>query len=431
MQLASYFRASITDPGEVTGLMKSLKESLARTLDVFPALAGRLSKENGTGRLKLDVNGAGIPFFEASIDARMDEWEHLFYSPVEEQLNPMDHYVPDVLEVPLCRVQVTIFSCGGVAIGFSALHTAFDGLGAVEFLIAWGEIHRGLAISTPPDFSTELLKARNPPEVRMQMPEIITSLFEESRAAASSVPTPPLFPDGAFNPSNFLGGKTILLHLSAKMVDQCVKEVEEGAHSYGHVSSFEAISALVWTAITRARVPPEDEITNYTFPVNIRGEGRWEPPLPRGYFGNAVMNSMATAKVENILSNDISFAAQTIHKVIQQVTPEFVRSAMDWIELQMQEGLSIGRLKQLSPCSVGSTSFANFPISSIDFGFGNLLHLGQTMIPMMTQLGAVQLLPSPGGDRRSRQVVIGLPEPAMSRLLEDEDFVRYFPGLKN
>ncbi|KAJ7533779.1 hypothetical protein O6H91_13G064400 [Diphasiastrum complanatum] len=409
-----YFRTKGAD-GVSKLSIQSLKDSLSRVLSLYPILAGRL-KKGESGRLKVDVNGEGIPFIEAKTNARLEDWQDLRLCDIQQELNPKDSFIRDICKAPPIRVQVTTFSCGSIALGLSSLHILADGLSTIEFVKAWGEIHRGAEVSNKPQFESMRLRARDPPQVSILSADEIFASCKPLVSLPSSAPV-----------NSSIGYRTTTFRISRRMIDKCIKDVETGAFSCGPPSSFEALSALFWRAVTRARGVEDSSFTTYVFPVSLRG--RLQPPLPKGYFGNAVILAQVTAAAKDIKSNDFSFAASLIHKRVQMVDSEFIQSAIDWMELRLQQQHAIGVGFELTGKNLINTSFANFPVYEIDFGWRKLDHFEFTMHEDSPVDGLLYILPSPpdaGGDN-SREVKLRLREDHLERMLHDPQFQPYFP----
>jgi shikimate O-hydroxycinnamoyltransferase len=58
-------------------------------------------------------------------------------------------------------------------------------------------------------------------------------------------------------------------------------------------STFRAVVALVWQCACRARALPQDAETRLYSMIDMRA--RLAPPLPQGYFGNAVIRTSTVA----------------------------------------------------------------------------------------------------------------------------------------
>ncbi|KAJ7565476.1 hypothetical protein O6H91_02G062700 [Diphasiastrum complanatum] len=403
----------ISDPQK---LVDSLKESLSKTLVHYPVLSGRV-KTGEDGRLEVDFNDEGVPFKEAHVHARFDDWEDIKDCPFELELNTEDTTISDYSISPLLRIQINIFRCGGIAVGFSWAHAIADGWAATEFVKAWSEVHQTIPISKPPHFVSTLLEARNPPQVTHSMKDYLsTEKLVDSASVNNQIP------EGT--PSY----QTIVFRLSTHQVDDLIDEVQGGPWKYGTVTAFEAVAAFTWKVMTEARDLPGSMITKYVYPISCRQ--RWEPQLPDGYFGNAAHMSCLPLKAGDIKKNHISYTAKVIHDDIAQTDTKYLKSAMDWMQIELGKGRDIGfNCDYYSGADVQSTSFIHFPIYETDFGWGKPLYYSFPIQDLFGD-GLALVLPAPESGR-SRCVPISMKQEHMKRLFENELFLKFQPNLKN
>jgi len=78
---------------------------------------------------------------------------------------------PDEAMTHPCRLQITLFKCGGFTLGAAIHHSLCDGLGATQFFNATAELARGATrISVEPIWERErLLGARDPTRIDSQL----------------------------------------------------------------------------------------------------------------------------------------------------------------------------------------------------------------------------------------------------------------------
>lgn len=117
-----------------------LQISLSDTLTIFYPLAGRYTK----GDLHVDCNDQGVAFVEAKVvNLELDQllcgkfevsWLNKF---VPWHINKVDH-----VSTPLVSVQVSSFSCGGVAVCLRISHRIADGFTIASFVSAWSTASR-------------------------------------------------------------------------------------------------------------------------------------------------------------------------------------------------------------------------------------------------------------------------------------------------
>ncbi|KAJ7571155.1 hypothetical protein O6H91_01G152300 [Diphasiastrum complanatum] len=409
--------SNVNDSGE---LIQGLKDSLAKVLVHYPVLAGRV-RTGEDGRRYIDCSDEGILLVEATADARFDEWKDLINFPMEPYLNLGDSVITDFSTAPLLRIQVTLFGCGGVAIGYGFAHIVIDGWSATEFMKAWSEVHRELPISINPTFATELLKARSPPSVKQPVNDYL--FFPKIPSDASS---PAEAPSTATAPATKLAITTF--YFSADEVNALVQEVENGPWAYDRPTSFEALEALCWKAMTEVRDLPDDVITTYSYPINVRG--RWDPALPSGYFGNGPHLSCLGVKAGDIKHNHLSYVAKLIRDDIKASGLEYLRSVIDLLEIEMNQGKAVDFNSAFyAGTDVQGTNFATFPIYEVDFGSGKPLHFSFYLHPLFGN-GLAHVLPTPHGGR-SRYVPMSMSEEHMKKLLENKLFTNFLAGARH
>ncbi|KAI7982488.1 Omega-hydroxypalmitate O-feruloyl transferase, partial [Camellia lanceoleosa] len=184
--------------------------------------------------------------------------------------------------MPPLVAQVTKFKCGGFVLGLCMNHCMFDGLGAMEFVNSWGETARGLPLMVPPFLDRSILKTRNPPKIEFPHHEFIEiedkfDTLETLKLKATE--------DG--------------------FLDKC--------------TTFEALSAFVWRARTRALKLKPDQQTKLLFAID--GRSRFNSPIPKGYCGNGEQ-----------VDNPLSFTIKLVQEAVKLVTDDYMRSAIDYFE---------------------------------------------------------------------------------------------------
>ncbi|TMW96828.1 hypothetical protein EJD97_006706, partial [Solanum chilense] len=80
------------------------------------------------------------------------------------------------------------------------------------------------------------------------------------------------------------------------------------------ISSLQAVLAHVWRSVIRCRHLDLSEET--TFEVSIDMRERLNPPLPEGFFGNAICPATVTIKTGELLEHEFGWAALQINETI-------------------------------------------------------------------------------------------------------------------
>ncbi|OVA15227.1 Transferase [Macleaya cordata] len=297
------------------------------------------------GKLFVNCTGEGVVFVEAEANCtlddigditRLDPPTHgkLVYENIPDP-NNLQELLPRLLELlPLLmaqvstldllstnrlvflqlHMQVTKFKCGGFVLGLCINHCMFDGIGAMEVMNSWGEVARGLPLTKPPFLDRSILKARNPPMVEFTHHGIV-----EVEDISNTL--------DIYNQEELVH-KSFIFN-SNKLEQLKAKAMEDGV--LNKCTSFEALSAFVWRARTRALKWKPNQQTQLIFPVE--GRSRFDPPLPEGYFGNGVVLTNSLCSAGELLENPMSFAVGVIQNSIRLVTNRYMRSVIDYYEV--------------------------------------------------------------------------------------------------
>ncbi|KAF3444350.1 hypothetical protein FNV43_RR14041 [Rhamnella rubrinervis] len=140
-----------------------------------------------------------------------------------------------------------------------------------------------------------------------------------------------------------------------------------GAYQFIKAVSEFCISACLWRARTRTLIGPSPESSSTTtrllFPVDTRF--RYEPLLPEGYYGSAVVFPCAITKASKLVHKPLTYAASLISAVKNRVAEnEYRASVLDFIEVNGRKGF----------CSEGAfvvSDMTRLRFMDLDFGWGS------------------------------------------------------------
>ncbi|GJU76342.1 transferase, chloramphenicol acetyltransferase-like domain protein [Tanacetum coccineum] len=122
-------------PKFVSRLETSLEKSLTR----FYPLAGRYVDKTQT----IDCNDQGAEFIHAKVDIKMQD---ILAPGVDvkfvDEFIPHKKFAVEQFTDPLLAIQVTMFKCGGVALGASTTHKIADASTLSTFLNEWAALNR-------------------------------------------------------------------------------------------------------------------------------------------------------------------------------------------------------------------------------------------------------------------------------------------------
>ncbi|XVF65886.1 hypothetical protein PTKIN_Ptkin09bG0287000 [Pterospermum kingtungense] len=366
------------DPGK-------LKEALGKVLVPFYPIAGRLGLDKN-GRLEIVCNAEGVLFIEAESTSAMDQFGGDFSDKSEVfRLVPKVDYSGGISSYPLLVSQVTTFKCGGVCLGVGFQHTLGDGASTLHFINSWGETARGLSLSIAPFMDRTLFRARVPPTPRFHHAEYD--------------PPPSILP----SESRLHDHKPSIVSAFKLTVDQLntlkAKSKIENADDTMKYSTFNILAAHLWRSITKARGLPNDQPTMLYIPID--GRSKLNPPVPTGYFGNAVLGVTTIARAGDLRSEPFTETIKRIHQLVKQVNDEYIRSAIDYIE-KAPDLSTLVRGPQTFQCpNLAVNSWVWLPIYDADFGWGRPIYMGPGNV---VQEGKLYILRSPTDDGSSSLV---------------------------
>ncbi|XP_026429777.1 omega-hydroxypalmitate O-feruloyl transferase-like [Papaver somniferum] len=357
---------------------KIIREGLANVLVYYYPLAGRVAL-NEKNRFIINCTGEGALFVEAKADCTLEEIND-FMKPDSVSLEKLVYDINGVKNPPLLVAQVTKFKCGGFCLGLSMDHIIFDGIGAMEFMNSWGEVTRGLSISNPPFLDRTLLKAGIPPNVKF------AHFFEQIIDRSNTL---------ALLEKEMHVKKSFVFHM--EKLEQ-LKKIAMEDEVLEKCTTFETLAGFMWRAqIKSLRLHPDQQV-RVLFTVD--GRSKLDPPLPKGFFGNAAMLMSCQSSARKILDNPLSSTVQKIQEKIKMVTDDYIRSRIDYFEEQHER-------KPLT-YTIFLNAWSSLAFHGVDFGWGGPIYSG----PLHVARNMVLFLPH-GKERRDINLFRGLPASAM------------------
>ncbi|KAL6195085.1 hypothetical protein ACLB2K_030706 [Fragaria x ananassa] len=337
-----------------------LKDALSKALVPFYPLAGRLRRNNEdkNARIEINCNAEGVLFVVADSSSSARDYADLKTCLESGRwLIPAVDYSAGISSYPLLVVQVTYLKCGGVALGIGVEHSTADGFAALHFIKAWSDMARGVDLAIPPTIDRTLLRARDPPQplpnhnhhVEYHLPQDVVASDSDHETATVSV-------------FKFTREQVNILKVMSLTTKKNDDDVENGKYS-----SYEVVAAHVWRSACKARQLAYYEETQFNIAAN--GRSRLRPPLPAG----------------DLMSKPISYAASCIHKALVRMDDEYLRSALDYLDLQQSHhhlsSLARSAHYYKSP-NLGITSWVTLPIYDADFGWGRPVFMGRAELSL-------------------------------------------------
>ncbi|KAM3215758.1 shikimate O-hydroxycinnamoyltransferase [Capsicum annuum] len=362
--------------------IKIMKEGLSNVLVSFYPMAGRLIwgnyKDNNGGekRMEINCNEEGVLFVEAKCDdTTIDDFGDFVPSLEMEKLIP--NSCGDIFILPLVMTQVTRFKCGGVCLGLGISHTLVDGVSGMHFIKSWSEMTRGFSVITvPPVFDRSFLRARDPPRptfdhVEYHPPPTLKNI--QGQVDQVNVPN---------------SSTTAMFKITSDQLTLLKTKSEYNG------STYEVIAAHIWRCMCKARTLDDDQLTKLKVATN--GRTRLCPPPPQGYIGNVVFTATPIAKSGELLSEPLAITARRIHDAVIRMNDEYLRSAIDYLELNKDSYKSIQwPIFDPNP-NVKINTWSKLPVYDCDFGWGKSIHMGPASL---LNEGLVYILPSSNNDK--------------------------------
>ncbi|KAJ6676446.1 TRICHOTHECENE 3-O-ACETYLTRANSFERASE [Salix viminalis] len=335
-------------------LWKSLRMPCQKFLCPTIPLAGRLTISS-EGKLIVNCTGEGAVFVEAETECEIAELGDIT-KPDPVTLGKLVYETPgaqNILQIPLVTAQVTKFKCGGFVLGLCTNHCTFDGIGAMEFVNSWGATARGLPLDAPPFLDRSILKARIPPKIEFPHHEFaeIEDVSDTSKLYEEEM----LYRSFCFDPE--------------KLDRLKEKAMEDGV--LAKCTTFQVLSAFVWKSRSQALKMVPDQQIKLLFAAD--GRSRFEPPIPEGYFGNAIVltNSLCTAG--ELMENNLSFAVRLVQEAVKMVDDSYMRSAIDYFE--------VTRDRPSLAATLLITTWSRLSFHTTDFGWGVPILSGPVALP--------------------------------------------------
>ncbi|KAF5725882.1 shikimate O-hydroxycinnamoyltransferase-like [Tripterygium wilfordii] len=362
-----------------------LKESLSKVLVPFHPVAGRLGFDQN-GRIQVECNGEGVLFIEAPASCDMDDVLDFINTPTSQVkllVPSVDYSKEDISSYPLLLLQVTSFKCGGACLGVGFHHILVDGSSALHFISTWSHMTRGLPLTLEPIFDHKSLRARVPP----------TPSFDHLEYKYSpSLSTPQQNQELHSSPLDI---SIATLQIAPQQLNALKANVE------GNFTTYEVLAAHIWRCMCKARDLPDNMMTSLYIPAD--GRSRLNPPLPRGYFGNAILKARLPVLAGEVKSEPLIQTVERVHIAIKRMDDDYARSVVDYLELQPDINLMRVPAAFKYP-NLHVASWTKLPIYDADFGWGRPIYMGRATINIQ---GVAYILPSPVNDG-SLALIIGL-----------------------
>ncbi|KAL7170181.1 hypothetical protein ACSBR2_035105 [Camellia fascicularis] len=390
------------DDSKATNLTRSdqLKKSLADVLTKFYPLAGRLKED-----LYIDCNDEGVIYLEAQANCQLSEIVEQPNNHHAElnKLLPCDR-LDDAGDV-LLAIQVTIFDCGGTAIGMCFSHKIADGLSTSTFVNSWAASARGDHSNIVcPRFDS----ATHFPPRDMSCYQMSTGITEEKIVA-----------------KRFVFSDSSISDLKTKYA------VSGGMEHAIQPTRVEALSTFIWSRFAVTMSEEEASPTTYIVTQGVNLRTRMNPPLPESCFGNfswfAIFTSSMDKTVE-VEEEGYGFVTK-MREAIKKIDSDYVKKLQEGdTHLNSSKGKGDKSceeppkeaMRKMKIVPSNFSSFCKFKLYEVDFGWGRPIWVSIATVPLKNQM---VFMPTRSGD--GIEVWINLTEVDMAKLEADGEFAKF------
>ncbi|CAD6245593.1 unnamed protein product [Miscanthus lutarioriparius] len=374
--------------------------ALADALRVFYPLTGRIRQQDGDGALAVEGDEGAEVFEAEALGVAVDDLAGGDCSDEAEKV--MQCLVPytgvmnlEGLRRPLLAVQFTKLK-DGLAVGCAFNHAVLDGTSTWHFMSSWAELCRGAPLSVQPIHDRSLARSVR---VRLELPA----------SAEAHEKTDPNGPKKALVARVFSFPAPTVARIKAA----ANAALPPGVAAAQPFSTFQALGAHIWRAVSRARGLGPADITAFAVFADCRA--RLDPPLPPAYFGNLIQAVFTGVPAGMLLGGPPELAAGLLQKAIGEHDAAAVARRLE----EYEAAPKLFHYSDAGPNCVAVGSSPRFKVYDVDFGFGRPERVrsgGNNKFD-----GMVYLYPCRGGDGGIDVELALQPEP-MQRLEKDDDF---------
>lgn len=423
--------------GGIEHITSILIASLQATVNQIPYLAGSIVGPDVTGRtdfrykvipgkafLKVKDLSADVDF--AKIKAKgfpSAEFVHDTYVGVP-------HIAFPTIPRDVCVIQAN-FVHGGLFLVFSFHHIIADGTGITSIMRLFAQHCK--ALQQNKDYDREQVLAKMDPHLSFDRDAIVQLDGAIDHDAILRYYNVYDSVDKRFNYPASVGA---VANMDFRLPASAVVELKSAAslddgHSW--ITSSDAVNALLWRAIIRARLAagvlqPSDEVYYFN---SVEFRSKLPTPLPSGYIGNAFL-LVSTDKLrasELVGENGLKRAAQLIRQSITAVDVRLIKSFIHRTKsVENPLMMETKAIAKLSTTSLFASSQRGFIHSTMEWGpsFGNYEGI---FVPSGSPVEGFLLVKPPLPDN-AWETSVSLLDRCMELLEKDEEWNKYSEEVK-
>ncbi|OJZ90958.1 hypothetical protein ASPFODRAFT_126048 [Aspergillus luchuensis CBS 106.47] len=351
-----------------------------------------------------------------------------FHDLAQDSFSPskldLTHFLPKdpIAKHPVCLIQISLIQ-GGLAVGFRVNHAAGDWVSLSTFIslvCQSSKAHReGLDMPTyTPDlkrdpYNASALDDTIPQQDRLaQLP--LFHIIEKSKFQFQ--PPPPI--------------RACIYRITEPTIQQLKARCTPHLDQVEYITSYDCISALLWRALTRARLHIHPDQVNtpsrFVHPIDVRSRDP-EHKTSLQYFGNAVIGTLAgPVPATTLISNGDRGLAAAATKIRQSIQAVDISKVEHLTALQT----SLADTEMLIP----NADFAGMDLFMNTWYAGSAARydLGAAARPVAFRVQAgvpgacAIILPDLSeSDTRVFEVFVQAPEKEYEALVRDVEFLKY------
>ncbi|KAJ1270165.1 hypothetical protein BS78_06G033700 [Paspalum vaginatum] len=369
-----------------------LVPALAKTLAEYREWAGRFGVD-GSGNPAIVLSDAGARFIEATAATEFAGSVKLLTTGDKVlSLYPICDGAEELL-----LVQATRFRCGSLVLGFTMHHKVADGPGMWNFMVAWGQVTRGVAIDPVPVHDRTSLFARQ----RQDSPAQVK--FEHRGAefkprAGGEIPGV-----SCGNVAVHADGEEVVVHrvhFTREWITELKSRASSNRGGAWSCTTLQCVAAHLWRSVTEARGLGAREATRIRVAVNGRARMK-NPPVPEGYTGSVVLWAWPATTARELLRRPLRYAVELISREVARTDDAYFWSFVDFASsgaVERERLVPTADAAEVPPCTnVDVDCLLAIPFAKLDFGCGPpfFFRPGYSPAPVA---GAIYVLKSFEGD---------------------------------
>ena len=319
---------------------------------------------------------------------------------------------PDSEDCPVLIVQAN-FCRGGLLLTFAGMHVVMDGNGLGQLIRMFASGCRGEPLLEADILAAHLDRGTyvpplKPNETPMKHLDLRRDPNEKEPEKPKEIP-PMLW---------------TYFRLSAPSLTKLKAEASKDCPPSSWITTNDAISALVWKAITKARSLHLDTSENSTFLRAIDVRRTLKPPVPDSFLGNNVWCSFTHLPIRDLIHNtSVSVITRLIRKDTLAIDDFFIRSLVTLLRNEPDKR-TIGFATKRPEKDFIVSSWADLPVYP-EGGFGPQLGMPEFMRrPALTPLEGLAYF-MPKDLKGNIDLAIALRESDLEKLRDDAEWMGY------